>query len=141
MATDKPEVKKKEALAVMVDRYGNQLTRYDNGAYTLSLVSENGRERQIGLLKEGIMFMERKDNHFFYKAGGYGFNYMLLKHSKVFEYIILTDKDGQFKVPRQTILDFGKVMEFKHSEDGNNFEIQIFLKYEILKKYKVQTQI
>lgn len=137
----KPEHKKREALAMMVDRKGNQLIRYDNGAYTLKLISENGRERQIGLLVDRTMFVERKDNHYFHKAHGYGFNYLLLKRSTVFDFVMITHNSDQYKVPRQTILDFGKVLEFKEAQDGNSFEIQTFLSFDIIKKYKQEVSI
>ncbi len=132
--------RKEEPLAAMVDKYGNAITRWNGGTYTLYLVSEK-RKRIIGVLNDSIMYMERKAEHYHRKYGGYGFNYWLLVRSTVFEYVIMTCPDGRFKIPRQTIISMGKVFEFKYSGDGNSFEIQIFLKMSIIKPFKLTEEI
>jgi hypothetical protein len=70
------------------------------------------------------------------KSNSYGFNYHLLKLSKSFDYVAINEDDERlFVVPKHAILDYGKVMFFKNSEDGNSFEVQIFLNRDIIKNY------
>jgi hypothetical protein len=82
-------------------------------------------------------FTERKFSHLHYKTKGYGFNWWLLNRSS-FNWIMLQLEDGtSYKLPKQTILSFGTVLYFKNASDGNSFELQIFLPFDIIKNYKI----
>ena len=123
-------------MAVM-DNIGNCLLYFFDGKVVLWLDSEQ-RDRNLGMIKEKTLFVKRNsENHLHRKSNSYGFNYYLVKNAKNFDKVALTEDDENlYIVPRQTIVDMGKVMYFKSSEDGNSFEVQIFLNRDIIKTYK-----
>jgi hypothetical protein len=120
----------------IMDKTGNALICYKDGKVTLSLLTEK-RDRNIGFIKDKMLFVDRSyDKHLHRKSNSYGFNYHLLKLSKSFDYVAINEDDERlFVVPKHAILDYGKVMFFKNSEDGNSFEVQIFLNRDIIKNY------
>lgn len=121
----------------IIDAIGNSLICYHDGKVTLSIATE-GRTRKLGVIKEKMLFVDRNsEKHLHRKSNSYGFNYYLLKLAKSFESVAINeDDDVLYVVPKETILSMGKVMYFKNSEDGNSFEVQIFLNRDIIKTYK-----
>lgn len=120
----------------IMDKIGNALVCYKDGKVKISINSEN-RDRNVGMIKDKMLFVDRSyEKHLHRKSNSYGFNYHLLKLSKSFDSVAINEDDERlFVVPKQVILDFGKVMYFKNSEDGNSFEVQIFLNRDIIKNY------
>jgi hypothetical protein len=59
-----------------------------------------------------------------------------LKLAKSFDKVAINEDDERlFVVPKDVIMSLGRVMYFKNSEDGNSFEVQIFLNRDIIKNY------
>lgn len=123
-------------IAVM-DNNSNCLLYFQDGKVGLWLETEQ-RDRNLGIIKEKTLFIKRdSERHLHRKSNSYGFNYNLLKMSKSFNKIVLTeDNENMYVMPKDIILNMGKVMYFKNSEDGNSFEVQIFLNRDIIKTYK-----
>lgn len=123
-------------VAVM-DNNGNCLLYFLGGKVCLWLATEE-RDRRLGIIKDKILYVNREsEKHLHRKSNSYGFNYNLLKMSKNFDSVAISeDSEAMYVVPKETILTMGKVMYFKNSEDGNSFEIQIFLNRDIIKTYK-----
>lgn len=123
-------------IAVM-DNNSNCLLYFQDGKVGLWLETEQ-RDRNLGVIKEKTLFVKRdSEKHLHRKSNSYGFNYNLLKMLKLFDKIVLTeDNENMYVMPKDIILNMGKVMYFKNSEDGNSFEVQIFLNRDIIKTYK-----
>ena len=121
----------------VIDPIGNALVCYKDGKVMLTISTES-RDRKIGFIKDKMLFVDRSyDKHLHRKSNSYGFNYNLLKLAKSFDKVAINEDDERlFVVPKDIIMNFGKVMYFKNSEDGNSFEVQIFLNRDIIKTYK-----
>jgi hypothetical protein len=121
----------------IMDNMANALICYHDGNVTLTLASE-GRTRKLGVIKDKMLFVDRDSSkHLHRKSNSYGFNYFILKKSKSFDSIAINEDDSAlYIVPKDIVLNMGKVMYFKNSEDGNSFEVQIFLNRDIIKTYK-----
>lgn len=121
----------------IVDSTHNALICYKDGRVSIKLNTEK-RERKIGVIHDEMLFVERSiEKHLLRKTNSYGFNYNLLKKSKSFKWVSINEDDcNTYIVPVEVILNMGKVMYFKNSEDGNSFEVQIFLNRDIIKTYK-----
>ena len=124
------------ALAVK-DKVGNGLYVYMNGKVLLNIASEGKRIRDIGLIKDDSLFINRKKNHIYRMNKSFGFNYNLLKYTELFNFVKINYEGTMYKIPKMTILNLGKIMYFKNSKDGNSFELQIFLPLPIILKYKI----
>lgn len=122
--------------AAIKDVNNNFLVKYKDGKVELKLGTEK-HPRKIGKIEDGCLYVERTlSKHLHRKSNAYGFNYFLIKKSKSFNYVVLVeDGEYQYKIPKDSILQYGKVMNFKNSEDGNSFELQIFLNRDIIKRY------
>jgi hypothetical protein len=120
----------------VIDPIGNALICYKDGKVMLTISTES-RDRKIGFIKDKMLFVDRSyDKHLHRKSNSYGFNYNLLKLAKSFDKVAINEDDERlFVVPKDIIMNFGKVMYFKNSEDGNSFEVQIFLSRDIIKNY------
>jgi len=121
----------------IVDPTHNALICYKDGRVSIKINTEN-RERKIGVIHGEMLFVDRSiEKHLLRKTNSYGFNYNLLKKAKSFKWVCINEDDCEtYIVPVKTILDMGKVMFFKNSEDGNSFEVQIFLNRDIIKTFK-----
>ena len=124
------------ALAVK-DKVGNGLYVYMNGKVLLNIASEGKRIRDIGLIKDDSLFINRKKTHIYRMNKSFGFNYNLLKYTELFNFVKINYEGTMYKIPKMTILNLGKIMYFKNSKDGNSFELQIFLPLPIILKYKI----
>ena len=119
------------------DVEGNTLTIYFNGRIELAIVSEGGRKRNIGYIKDNYLYVHREETHLHFKSNSLGFNYILLKHTSIFDYVMIDFRDFLYRVPKATILSHGNIMNFKNSKDGNSFELQIFLNLNFIKPFQV----
>ena len=124
------------ALAVK-DKVGNGLYVYMNGKVLLNIASEGKRIRDIGLIKDDSLYINRKETHIYRMNKSFGFNYNLLKYTELFNFVKINYEGTMYKIPKMTILNLGKIMYFKNSKDGNSFELQIFLPLPIIIKYKI----
>ncbi len=130
---------KPEKLFSMIDTIGNELSKYTNGLITLKLISEGGRKRNLGRVEGDTLYVERKFSHLHYKSNSYGFNYIIIKKGS-YKYVMLSLEDGTYyKIPRETILSLGKVMYFKNTQDGDSFEVQVFLPVSIIYNFKIES--
>lgn len=132
--------KKKDDKRVLIrglsDDIGNLLLKWSDGTITLRLVTEKGRERNLGIIIGDTFHTERKFSHLHIKTKSYGFNYALMKKSS-FKWVMLHLEDGtSYNIPKDTLLSFGRILYFKKTQEGDSFELQIFLPFDIIKGYK-----
>lgn len=125
---------------IMVDSIGNQLAFEFGGKVSLKIITEGGRKRNIGFVKNETLHVNREEEHVFHKTNSFGFNYNLLVLTDIFTYVSIVYNGLFYRIPKQSIVDYGKVMNFKKSTDGNSFELQIFLPIEIIKNYKIDIE-
>lgn len=126
----------RELMVAMRDENGNTLAKWSDGTVTLQLRSEGKRERKLGLIKDDIFYTKRTSAHYHYKSKSYGFNYFLIKYSS-FNWIMLELEDGvTYKIPKHIISNFGKVMYFKFAKEQESFELQIFLSFGIIQRFR-----
>jgi hypothetical protein len=64
-----------------------------------------------------------RNKHLFLKNSSYGFNDNFLRTALMFDFVVLTDEFGVYKIPRTVILEEGTFLHFKQV----GFERQIFL--------------
>ena len=115
----------------------------------LKLTSEK-KQRMLGHIDIGkkTFFCTRDmERHYHYKSEGFGFNWNILADDYLdIEYINLSvfhiDENGKdvkrrYIFPKSLIRDFGKVMNFKQQ----GFELQRFIKFELIKNYKVEDEL
>jgi hypothetical protein len=127
----------KDIKMAIIDNSSNALLIYFDGKVELEIATEKS-PRNLGTIKEKTLYVERnREKHLHRKSNSYGFNYYLLNNVKVFDSVALLE-DGQtyYNIPKEKIIEFGKVMYFKNSQDGNSFEVQIFLSRDIIKLYQ-----
>jgi hypothetical protein len=121
----------------IIDKSHNALLIHFDGKVELEIHTEKG-VRNIGTINDKTLFVDRdSEKHLHRKSNAYGFNYYLLKNTDFFKWVLIKE-DGQniYVIPKETIIEFGQVMYFKNSSDGNSFEVQIFLNLDIIKTYK-----
>jgi hypothetical protein len=122
---------------VIPDKGGNQLILHKDSNVGLKIKSEHGRERNLGAILDDVFYTVREEKHIFRKSNSIGFNYHLLKDTALFTNIMVQVVDKYYQVPKDTVLQFGKCMNFKEASDDNDFELQIFFSLEILKTYEL----
>jgi hypothetical protein len=123
---------------MLKDKEGNTLFKKENCLFIL--LANEKFPRKIGILdeKEKTLIVNRKENiHLFHKNNSYGFNYQILNTATKFNKVKLIErtKDGTniYNIPLDVILKEGTFLNFK--KEG--FELQIFLKKEIIEKWKI----
>jgi len=107
----------------------------------LKLNSES-RVRSIGYvdLVEGVFYCTRDSNkHYHYKSKGYGFNWFLLnrKEFNIKTICLDVDHENTYKFSINLLSNHGRCLNF--SKQG--YELQKFLKFELIKKYKTNDKI
>ena len=122
----------------MSDSIGNSLHIFYNGKVFLNIPSEGKRIRDIGYIRDDTFFVSREQNHVFRKNNSFGFNYNLLKYTELFNFVNIKYEGRIYKIPKGTILNLGKIMNFKNASDGNSFELQIFMPINIISHYKTE---
>lgn len=122
---------------VIIDKLSNALMIHFDGKVELEIATEKST-RNVGTIKDKTLYVERtREKHLHRKSNSYGFNYYLLKNTKIFDSVtLLEDGETYFRIPKEKIIEFGRVMYFKNSQDGNSFEVQIFLSRDIIKLYQ-----
>ena len=127
----------KDIEMVIIDNIHNALLIYFDGKVELEIKTEK-TPRNLGAIRNDTLFVDRNSSkHLHRKSNSYGFNYYLIKNNKYFKWVQINEDDmNTYLLPKETIMEFGKVMNFKNSSDGNSFEVQIFLNLDIIKTYK-----
>jgi len=115
----------------------------------LKLTSEKGQRMlgHIDIPKKTFYCKRDMEKHYHYKSEGFGFNWNILADEYLdIAYINLSvfhiDENGndvkrRYIFPKSLIRDFGKVMNFKQQ----GFELQRFIKFELIKNYKVEDEL
>jgi hypothetical protein len=135
---DKTKKTKRVMVSSAMDKEGNILSKWSDGSITLRLASEGGRVRQLGYVEGDTFYTSRKFSHLHKLTKSYGFNYLVIKKGVSFQYVMLTlEDDNSYKIPKDVILNMGRVMYFKTTDTGESFELQIFLPTNIIYQYKV----
>jgi hypothetical protein len=124
-------------ILTQTDSKGNVITAVNDGITAIISLTLHGdnRKRNIGtiILSERIIEMKRiKAKHLFRKFDAYGFNYKILKETKLFDTIRLTDDNTTWVIPVSQILEKGKILNF----DSAGFELQIFMPLEEMNGYQ-----
>jgi hypothetical protein len=107
----------------------------------LKLNSED-RQRWIGYVDmvNGIFYcMRYTAKHYHYKTKSFGFNSLLLK-DKMFDIKTIcldVDNEATYTFPISVLNDYGTYLNF--AKQG--FELQRFLKWELIKRYKTNDKI
>lgn len=121
----------------MQDNNGNVLFRQGD-VIKLQLSSEP-HPRKIGKIIESrkVLQVNRDSSiHLFIKNNSYGFNEALLRSATIFDKVEILEKsngeNNRYIVPLNIIFEKGSYLNFKQQ----GFEIQIFLKLDIIKQYK-----
>jgi hypothetical protein len=122
---------------IIPDSIGNQLIIHKDGNVGLKIKTENGRERNLGAILDCTLYAMRETKHIFIKSNSIGFNYHLLKDIGLFNTVILQLEQTFYQIPKDSIIQFGKIMNFKEASDDNDFDLQIFISLDILKNYEI----
>ena len=131
---------KKAPYIAMSDTHGNTLTIVMNGKVRLKLSSEGNRVRQIGYIVENTFYVDRKEDHLHRASQSLGFNFHILRYTNLFHYVNISYDGNNYLVPKDTIIQRGEILSFQNAADGNSFELQIFLRLEIIKAYIIKFQ-
>jgi hypothetical protein len=118
------------------DEQGNHFVTKESGnVLTICLKLNNEtREREIGkvFLKERILEIKRnREKHLFRKNKSYGFNEHVVKTSKTFDKIQLSDEQNTYLFNKELILQKGSYLHFKDL----GFEKQLFLPISEIEKF------
>lgn len=122
----------------MKDEFGNELISEQNNdtiLLHLALKEENYRNRKLGIILKDKRIFEAKrerNKHLFKKLDAYGFNYHVLKNAQAFDNVLLKDEYSTWLIPREFILENGKIMNFKNN---GGFELQIFVSLEKIQPF------
>ena len=91
---------------------------------------------KIGEVNPETRCLEIKRNrskHLHYKSNSYGFNHHVISTGTKFDYVLIKDEYGIYKVPTVIILTVGQFLYFQQQ----GFERQIFLPIEQIEQYKL----
>jgi len=119
-------------LRVFSDDEGNKIS----ATIHLKLVNEE-KQRLLGnyYFGEKTLYLKRKNSkHLHYTTNSYGFNHTILNDPFLnITWIVAEIDKVHYKFPKSLITDFGFHLQFKQQ----GFELQKFLKFNLIKNYKV----
>mgnify|MGYP003135346640 FL=1 len=95
-----------------------------------------GKSKNIGWvdpINRVFRVKRKRAKHLLKKADSYGFNYHIVSTGQLFDYVLLTDEYGTYKIPKEVVLS-GKFLFFKQQ----GFEKQIFLTLTEIEKYDIK---
>ncbi len=134
----------KEQKFVQEDNAGNQLfmrvfideNNTQRSANIHLKLSNEERKRFIGNygFDNQTMYLSRTSaKHYHYATKSYGFNYRLINDPQLdIKWIVVKIDDTIYRFPKSLIEDYGSFLQFKQQ----GFELQKFLKFNIIKNYK-----
>jgi len=119
------EIVDKSGNKIITEHYASTVTIY------LQLQSEE-KNRLVGTIDratETLKIRRDRSRHLFLRNRSYGFNHTILKLSKLFTKVHISDKEAKWLVTKDYILENG---EFLHFLNNGGFELQIFVKLSVL---------
>ncbi len=136
-----PKTKKTKAPEIiksLSDSYGNCIIGKNNSKriiVSLKLTTETKHRRLgvINLAQKSINITRKRSKHLYRKMNSYGFNDALLRNTKHFDTIRLSDEYECWKIPVIFILEYGEYLH--HLQQG--FERQRFVSLVQLHQFKV----
>lgn len=124
--------------SIIIDKNNNEI-RKTGDRLELVLASEGGRVRLIGTLKGSILEVCRnKAKHLHRKMKAYGFNEYIIRNSKLITDVLLKEVDTgtEYLIPIFALRNSKNFKNFKASDDGQDYELQLFVTLQELKPYK-----
>lgn len=76
-------------------------------------------------------YCKRTNRHIFKRANSFGFNYKLINESKLFDTVVIKHGKLIYEVPRQFIINNGRVLNFQ--KQGH--EVQVFIRIDYIQRY------
>jgi len=118
----------------VLDNSGNKILteHYPSSVKIYLQLKSEEKSRLIGTIdraSETLKIKRDRSRHLFNKTRSYGFNHNVLKLSKLFNKIHISDKEAKWLVTKDYILEKG---EFLHFINNGGFELQIFVKLSVL---------
>lgn len=118
----------------VLDNSGNKILteHFPSTVRILLQLKSEEKSRLIGTIDratETLKIKRDRSRHLFLKNRSYGFNHNVLKLSKLFNKIHISDKEAKWLVTKEYILEKG---EFLHFINNGGFELQIFVKLSVL---------
>lgn len=139
----------KEQKFVQEDKSGNQLflrvffdeNDKEQSANIHLKLKEEGRYRFIGnyyFYNKTIYLKRNSEKHYHFSTNSYGFNYTLINDPQLdIKWIVVKIDDVVYRFPKKLLDDFGSYLQFKQQ----GFELQRFLKFSLIKNYKLENAI
>lgn len=104
------------------DKRGNKI--YDKESTVFLFLKQKGETRRLCTLKDGNIFVKKKNRHIFRSLHAYWFNYELLKSLDIAWFINVWQEDwSHLKTTIWNVIKNGKILNFW----SEWFEKQIFL--------------
>jgi len=134
------KAKAKDEVKSVGDEKGNLLVLKNNGKrviVSLRLIGEGNRCRKVGIInlkQKRIEIRRNRAKHLFRKGDSYGVNYKLINDSTLFDFVSITDEFSRWVVPKQFIIDNGKILNFSNA--GVGFEVQTFISLAQMEPFK-----
>lgn len=127
-------------MPTITSKEGHRLVADEKDGFLYITLHLKGQKygRNIGRVRLADRVLEIVRNstkHMLQKNQSYGFNEYVIRNGKTFDRIEFMDESGTYLFPRQLVIDMGKYLYFK--DEG--FEKQMFLKAEIIYKYKIKS--
>ena len=123
-------------LRVLLDEENNKVSANIH----LKLVGES-HQRLIGnyYFHEKTLYVKRKSAKHLYRASNsYGFNYNIINDPYLdIKWIVADIDDERYRFPKTMIDQYGTYLHFK--QEG--FELQRFLKFGLIKNYKIENKV
>lgn len=139
----------KEQKFMQEDQGGNQLfmrvfldeTETQRSANIHLKLKGEERRRFIGnyYFDNHTIYLRRDSNkHFHYSTKSYGFNYRLINDPHLdIKWIVVKIDDNVYRFPKSMLDSYGTYLQFKQQ----GFELQRFLKFNMIKNYKNQEEV
>lgn len=118
-----------------IDKNGNEVSLLYNGVCELKLVNES-KARVLGKIENRILKIYKPDTHIHYKTKSIGFNAEMIDKDFGFDFIELEFRGNKYLFSKELLVKNGFYMQFKNTQYGNSYELQKFLKFDIIEKYK-----
>jgi hypothetical protein len=117
------------------DRYGNKFYLITGKPAEVKLQLKGKRPKSIAKydFDSKTLWLKRNSaRHYHYVSKSYGFSNELFNLLDI-EYVNLQIDREFFRIPRQVFANMGKYLNFQ----AQGYELQVFLKVEIIRKYAV----
>lgn len=125
-----------------IDETGNNYIRFKSNDKRIEIklkVAGDNKMRLIGHVTKSTKTLHVKrsySKHLFRNGNAYGFNDYVMRETKEFDKIILSDEYNNWKFPLEFLMSNGRYLNFKQQ----GFELQRFLSMEQLEPYRVKKE-